>query len=68
MRLGSVERFRRTFTEKYVTNVGQQKAATAAKKMLDFDVATSVILQGDNFRDDHKTIKEFIPRRTTKGG
>ena len=35
--------------------------------MFDFNVAISEILEDYNFRDDHKTIKEFITRQIGKG-
>ena len=66
-RLGVVERFNRTFREKYVFYVKELKAAHAAAKDLYFPTAIPAILEDYNYRDDHRAIKEFITRKTKKG-
>ena len=66
-RLEVVERFNRTFREKYVKYVGEQRAMNAPPENLYFKKAIPEILEDYNFRDDHKTIKEFITRQIGKG-
>ena len=59
-RLGVVERFNRTFREKY-------ELFTRTHTSKYFNVAIPDILEDYNFIDDHKSIKQFITRKQKKG-
>ena len=56
-RLGVVERFNRTFREKYVKYAKHMKKM---KKTAYFSQAIPQILEEYNFIDDHRSLKEFI--------
>ena len=58
-RLGVVERFNRTFREKYVAYA---KNMSKLKKASYFKDAIPLILEEYNFIDDHRSIKEFMTR------
>ena len=62
-RLGVVERFNRTFREKYVTCARNMKKL---KKTAYFSQAIPQILEENNFIDDHRSIKEFSTRYKAK--
>ena len=63
-RLGVVERFNRTFREKYVTYA---KNMSKLKKTAYFSQAIPQILEEYNFSDDHRSINEFMTRYKEKG-
>ena len=63
-RLGVVERFNRTFREKYVTYA---KNMSKLKKTAYFKDAIPKILEEHNFIDDHRSIKSFMTRYKEKG-
>ena len=63
-RLGVVERFNRTFREKYVAYA---KNMSKLKKASYFKDAIPLILEEYNFIDDHRSIKEFMTRYKEKG-